>query len=89
MKDYKKTTPNKIAMKKFKIIFLLLAITLSANAQDVAWLNTIGGTSFEVASKIVTDTSNNVYVLGEFGETVDVNSVTEVYELIHIVPDYK
>ncbi len=58
-------------MKNLKILFLFLCCALSVNAQDIAWLNTIGGNGFDVASKIVTDASNNVYVLGEFGETVD------------------
>ncbi|RDK84195.1 T9SS type A sorting domain-containing protein [Marinirhabdus gelatinilytica] len=58
-------------MKNFKLILIFLSITLSANAQDVAWLNTIGGTGHDTASKIVTDASNNVYVLGGFNETVD------------------
>ena len=40
-------------------------------AQTYQWGNTVGGTSFDTDSKIVTDNVGNIYTIGSFRNTVD------------------
>ncbi|MGJ8667247.1 MAG: T9SS type A sorting domain-containing protein [Patiriisocius sp.] len=68
-------------MKKFKILCICLIITSFVNAQDVAWLNTIGSEDYETVRVIKTDSENNVYVLGEFNGTVDFDPGNDVFNL--------
>jgi hypothetical protein len=63
-------------MKKtnYLVIILLLPFFLEAQSTAFQWAKSIGGLGNDIAKKIVTDASNNVYTVGTFSGTVDFNT---------------
>ncbi|WP_164975365.1 T9SS type A sorting domain-containing protein [Flavobacterium piscinae] len=60
-------------MKKILLLALGLAINYNTSAQVFNWVRTTGGTAGETASKIATDALGNVYTLGSYTGTLDIN----------------
>jgi hypothetical protein len=53
------------------LIYLLLALPCTTNAQFVEWVNTYNGNNEEYPKAIATDKDGNVYTIGEFSSVVD------------------
>jgi hypothetical protein len=60
-------------MRKIQIwsFFVLLALSIAAEAQDFEWVKQFGGANVTEGNKIVTDQWGNVYSMGTFSGTVD------------------
>lgn len=66
-------------MKKFLIAIILVGgIVTSSHAQTFEWAKQFGGPGFEVSSIIATDNQGNVYTLGQFNNTIDLDPGTGV-----------
>jgi hypothetical protein len=58
------------------------AFVLKLNAAgNFVWAKNLGGTSWEYGLSINLDTSNNIYISGEFGKTCDFDPGTGKYEI--------
>ena len=53
------------------LIYLLLALPCTSNAQFVEWVNTYNGNDLESPKAIATDKEGNVYTIGEFSSVID------------------
>ena len=71
-------------MKQFACFFMLLfCCSFTVNAQVYNWTKTIGSVGYEGGQFVTVDESNgNVYVLGGFQNTIDVDPSAAVYNLV-------
>ncbi|MEZ4839054.1 T9SS type A sorting domain-containing protein [Flavobacterium sp.] len=60
-------------MKKILLLALWLAFNYNSSAQVFDWVRTTGGPAGESASKIATDALGNVYAMGSYTGTLDIN----------------
>ncbi|PSR06498.1 MAG: hypothetical protein BRD49_00185, partial [Bacteroidetes bacterium SW_10_40_5] len=60
------------------LVSLLWFLGLTAQAQDVQWLERAGGSSFDNGEAIVTDAQGNSYVTGDFQDTADFDTLTRI-----------
>jgi hypothetical protein len=58
------------------IILALVFINVNAQAPDWAWAKSISGPSADAIYGITTDTLGNVYIIGDFGSTINLGTTT-------------
>ncbi len=70
-------------MKKILLLSVIIFATFILNAQSPAfqWAKQMGGTSSEVARSVASDSSGNIYTIGDFYGTVDFDPGTGTYNL--------
>ena len=64
-----------------KFLFLSLIIQCNLYSQEIEWVKSIGGTSSENSTAVVTDSNGFVYVTGYFTGTLDFDPSANVYNL--------
>lgn len=70
------------------ILFAQLLICSEGIAQNFQWVKTIGSINEDLITGIATSNDGHVYVLGNFQDTIDLDSGPGVYPLISEVVNY-
>ncbi len=60
-------------MQRFLYIFIFITLALQLSAQDLIWANRTGGNVTDVSHQVTLDAAGNVYHLGDFSATVDLD----------------
>lgn len=68
-------------MKKQLLILGLAIFSLNTTAQNFKWAKNMGGSSWDIGSDIVTDSSGNIYTSGSFSGTADFDPGGGTYNL--------
>ena len=64
------------------LIIMIVSFTTTINAQLVEWKKLFETSSFDLGgTAIATDNNRNVYIIGQFGGTVDFEPVPGVFNL--------
>ncbi|GAB5565198.1 MAG: hypothetical protein Wins2KO_22610 [Winogradskyella sp.] len=72
---------------KTKILYLLVSLALNSiilNAQNLEWVETIGGSGWDEAVSIKTDQDGNLYIIGYFRGTVDFDPSIATFNLTSV-----
>jgi hypothetical protein len=69
-------------IKSFSNLFICLFLTSVSNAQNLEWVQQIGGAGIDNGSAIVVDSMGNSYTVGTFNQTVDFDPSNNNFTLV-------